>query len=64
MLGAEANENDAALADLDLNHGGAFLQQLAAFEIAAEEDVLVVARVAGDDVAVEARVRDSGLEGG
>ena len=50
-------------ADAVLDHRRAPLEGLAALEIAAEQDVADVFRVAGDDVAVEARVGDAGLEG-
>ena len=64
MLGAEADEDDAALADLELHHGSALFKQLGAFEVAADENLVAVFRVSGDDAAVEARVGHARLEGG
>ena len=61
--GAKADENDAALSRRDLDERGAFLQHIAALEVAAPGDVPFVVRIAGHDRTREARVGHARLVG-
>ena len=55
VLGAEADEHHAALADLELHHGSALFKQIGAFDVAANQNLILVFGVSGDDAAVPVR---------
>ena len=63
MLGPETDEHDAAVADPILDHRRPPFEDLSALEIAAAANVADEGRETGYDVAVEARVGNTGFEG-
>jgi hypothetical protein len=51
VLGTEADQDDAALADAEVDDGGAALEALATFDVAREQDAARVVGVGGDEAA-------------
>ena len=56
VLGAEADQDHATLADLEVDDRRATLQEVGSLDVPADEDVGLVLGVAGDDSALETRV--------